>query len=542
MISKNIKYFLIAGVVSCGFTAALTACSDWDDHYDGAGAESGSQTSLWQEMNSNPQLSDFCKVLEGTKVFRMHKKTPTSYAQLLDGGQSFTVVAPVNGTFNRDSLLQLAQTNQGDSIVEKFFIKNHLSRTASSVKETEVKMLMMNSKNMYMTTGDINGVALNTPNIHTKNGVLHITATPLPYEYNIYEALNDFPEMGGIGQQLRKYEEDYFNADASVSSGIVEGVPVYVDSVVIERNRLLWNIGYLNSEDSTYLVVAPRSAGWEKAWESTKQYFVYDEKVLKRDSLQEYWTTRALMDDAVFNMNEKRNQKGDSLYSVPYLNWYRSWSKDKPMFHRFVKNELLNGATEKHCSNGQLFEVDEWPFTPEQTFLKEIWTEGESSWLITDEKDCSYNIRSQIADSISSNAYLQVVPRTATSNWELTYRLNNTLAAEYEIYAVILPRSVAGLDNGKPCKFKAVLNYVDEKGSSQTNNFDNVQFKSNPEKVDTVLLGTVKLPVCNYDQSDIKVSIKLQCSILARETANYSREMYLDCIYLRPRTSNTEEQ
>lgn len=270
MISKNIKYFLIAGVVSCGFTAALTACSDWDDHYDGAGAESGSQTSLWQEINSNPQLSDFCKVLEGTKVFRMHKKTPTSYAQLLDGGQSFTVVAPVNGTFNRDSLLQLAQTNQGDSIVEKFFIKNHLSRTASSVKETEVKMLMMNSKNMYMTTGDINGVALNTPNIHTKNGVLHITATPLPYEYNIYEALNDFPEMGGIGQQLRKYEEDYFNADASVSSGIVEGVPVYVDSVVIERNRLLWNIGYLNSEDSTYLVVAPRSAGWEKAWESTK--------------------------------------------------------------------------------------------------------------------------------------------------------------------------------------------------------------------------------------------------------------------------------
>ena len=83
---------------------------------------------------------------------------------------------------------------------------------------------------------------------------------------------------------------------------------------------------------------------------------------------------------------------------------------------------------------------------------------------------------------------------------------------------------------------------MDEKGASQTYNFENVQFKSNPEKVDSVLLGKVFLPACNYDQTDIKVSIKLVCSILARETANYSREMYLDCIYLRPRTSNTEEQ
>ena len=38
-------------------------------------------------------------------------------AQLLDGGQSFTVLAPVNGTFNKDSLLRLVQTAVGDSIV-----------------------------------------------------------------------------------------------------------------------------------------------------------------------------------------------------------------------------------------------------------------------------------------------------------------------------------------------------------------------------------------------------------------------------------------
>ena len=42
-------------------------------------------------------------------------------------------------------------------------------------------------------------------------------------------------------------------------------------------------------------------------------------------------------------------------------------------------------------------------------------------------------------------------------------------------------------------------------------------------------------PVCNYGETNMKISVKLKCSILARESASYSREMLLDCIYLRPR-------
>ena len=44
-------------------------------------------------------------------------------------------------------------------------------------------------------------------------------------------------------------------------------MPVYVDSVVYERNRLLNSIGYLEDEDSTYLVVAPTKEGWLAAYE-----------------------------------------------------------------------------------------------------------------------------------------------------------------------------------------------------------------------------------------------------------------------------------
>ena len=163
--------------------------------------------------------------------------------------------------------------------------------------------------------------------------------------------------------------------------------------------------------------------------------------------------------------------------------------------------------------------------------------------MITQERDCSYNTRRQIADSISSGSYLQIIPKSGTSNWELTFRISNTLAGDYDICMVLLPQSVAGLNNGKPCKFKATINYVDEDNKAQSFNCNNTQFESNAERVDTIVVAEgFHFPTCNYDQNEVKVTVKLQCSILARETSRYSREMYLDCIYLRPRTSKSDEQ
>jgi len=539
-INKSFKWVMSVSLFTFHFSL-FTSCGDWNDHYEG-GAEGGSAPTLWQQMKSDQQLSDFCQVLEQTKVFRMHKKTVVSYAEMLDGGQSFTVVAPVNGTFNRDSLLQLVQTNQGDSVVEKFFVLNHISRSITSIRDNSDKMLMLNAKNMTATSASaIEGVNLQKTNIHASNGVLHVAERPLPYQYNLYEALNDLPEMSGIGQQLRQYDEDYFDADASVSSGIVEGVPVYVDSVVIEYNRMLNSIGLINAEDSTYWVVAPTTAGWQRAWEEAKRYFTYDETVLKRDSIQLYWANRSLMEDAIFNMTDQHSTS-DSLVSVPYPSWRRTYTSGKPVRHVFRKpfepGGILYGARAVDCSNGTLYETGEWPFTPMQTYLQELWAEGESTWLITNEKDCSYNTRRLVADSISDNAYLQIIPRTATTNWELTLRINNTLAGDYDICAILLPKSVANQTNPdlRPCKFKATINYVDEKGVAQSFNCEGKQFESNPERVDTIVLAEAfHFPTCNYDQSDIKVTLRLQCSILARETSRYAREMYLDCIYLRPR-------
>lgn len=527
-------------VALCVVTATLVgACSEWTDHYDGAESAEGGNLTLWQQLKANSQLSDFCQVLEQTKVFRMHKKTPVSYADLLDGGQSFTIVAPVNGSFNKDSLLQLVQTAQGDSVVERFFVFNHLARSLNSVGAVPTSMLLLNKKHVALADGTIEGVRLTTPNVHAKNGVLHIAERPLPYQRNLYETLCDLPEFKDLGSNLRQYEEDEFDADRSVSSGIIEGVPVYVDSVVTEYNRMLQTIGYIDSEDSLYWMVAPSAAGWKQAWDEAATYFQYDEKVLKRDSLQQYWTNRALLDDAIFNVNDQRTLT-DSLVSVQYRRG--SQVAGKPVYHIFQKpfgqGGILNGAERIECSNGVLFKTQQWPFTPEQTYFRPLWCESEQMQYILNHRDCSYNTRRLVADSISEGGYLQIVPERATSNWELTFRVNNTLSGAYDICAVILPKTINDAANAdlRPNKFKATINYVNMDGSEATYNCENTQFKNNPERVDTVVLAeNFKLPVCNYGQNDIKFSIRLQCSITARETSSYSREMYLDCIYLRPR-------
>ena len=545
MITKSIKQFLLAGCVCCCATAVLTACSDWNDHYEGI-ADAAEGATLWQQMKANPQLSDFCEVLEQTKVYRMHKKTPVSYADLLNSGQTFTVMAPVNNSFDKNSLLQQVQTAVGDSAVEKSFVQNHITRQLVSSTPDAAKMLMLNLKHQTMANGMIDDIHVTAPNTKSSNGVLHVIERALPYKHNILEMLCDNTALENIGANIRRFNEDIFDPASSVSNGVVDGVPVYVDSVVYERNRLLENVGLLDAEDSTYLVVVPTTEGWNEIYNETAQYFLYDKSIEKRDSLQQYYTMHALLEDAVFNMTDQKSIN-DSLISVPYIYTPQSFEKGKKVYHVFQKpfeeGGILYGAEKLPCSNGSVYTTPKWSFKLTDTFFKEIRTEAESTWMITQERDCSYNARRQIADSISSDSYLQIIPRTGTSNWQLTFRLNNTLAGDYDICAVILPQSVAGLSSEKPCKFKATISYVDEDNNTQTFNCNNTQFQSNPERVDTVVLAEAfHFPTCNFDQNEVKVTLRLECSILARETSRFSREMYLDCIYLRPRTSKSDEQ
>lgn len=135
MTTNNIKQYVLAFCVGCGAVSLNTACSEWDDHYEEPITQAGGQQTLWQTIQQNPELSDFSEVLSKTMVLRQHKKTDISYADLLNGSQTFTVLAPVNGSFNKDSVLTLLETDKGDSMVVRSFVGNHLSYSLTNNTE-----------------------------------------------------------------------------------------------------------------------------------------------------------------------------------------------------------------------------------------------------------------------------------------------------------------------------------------------------------------------------------------------------------------------
>lgn len=521
------KSLLFGGLVG----VALTSCSDWDDHYDASTTE-GSNISLWDEIQQHPELSDFAEVLSNTKVFRQHKKSATSYADILMGGQSLTIMAPVNGTFNKDSLLKEVQTAKGDSAVERFFVMNHITRSPRSAVDSRFRTL--NNKWNTITPTAINNVAIKDANLHCKNGILHILSSQLPYNHTIYETLTQFSQFNSIGARVSHYNQDIFDENASVSSGLVDGIPVYVDSVLYEDNKLVNAIGLINSEDSTYWVALPTNEGWNKAWEEAHTYFAYPTSLEKADSLQDYWTARALLEDAVFSKTIQGHPE-DSVIT-------KNYNKATPEYHRFYRPFDANGIFgsakgQQECSNGIIYYHDEWPFTPEQTYFKKIEQEAEETWNITDDSLCTYTSRALNADSISKGKYLFIKGNSGTANWKVSYKINNTLSGKYDVCVVTLPQTIEDPNASVlPYKYKVRIHYIDENGNSRTDDLGGKEFITDASKVDTMVVADgFKFPACNYNQQNEKITVDVICSITSRQNKQYTRDMFLDAIFLRPK-------
>lgn len=508
----------------------FSSCSDWSDYYENGGA-AGSNTTLWEEIKSRPELSDFALVLENTMVFRQHKKTAVSYAEILDGGQSFTVIAPVNGTFDSKALLDTVSTNAGDSIVEHCFVKNHITRTPRSAVESSFRML--NDKKVTMTPSEIWGAPFKETNIRSKNGILHIVSQDLPYNKTIFEVLTGNREFSVIGDALRIYNEDEFVESASVRIGFVEGVPVYADSVIYEYNKMLDAVGQLNAEDSVYYVAVPTNEGWKDAWKTASSYFCFDPKMDKRDSLQHYWVTRALLDDAVYSRTVQASPN-DSMKSK----WYdRNYPQYHVTYRPFDADGLFGKAGGKYiCSNGFLYSYDKWPFSPVQTFFRKIELEGEYSWyVVSQDKVSTMNAVQLNADSISRGAFLDIAS-SGSNNWTVTFKIDNTLSGKYDVCVVVQPKTVTDPTSTKtkPTRFKATINYIDENGDAASLSCGS--FDASKNRTDTILVAKdFKFPVSNYSQNNDKVSITLQSNVTQKQVSSYDRRMYLDCLVLIPK-------
>ena len=534
---KNVFSLLalpLTGIVVGGLSAS---CSDsWDDHYN-AGEQTGGTQSLLRCIEDNTQLSDFLKVCRATHLYNNMHATPVTYAELLDADQALTVWAPVNGTFNVDSLMELCQTAQGDSTVALHFVANHISRNLYNMNSaTSESVKMLNDKFLTLTPNQlyVSHVVEGSYNIPATNGLLHVVSDDAPYAYNVYEGLTSLRGYDHIGVLLKRMEKQELDEERSIQSGLVDGRKVYSDSVMVTENDYFRTLGNIICEDSTFMMLVPTSAVWNNVYDEATSLFNYG-NIEKADSIGEYWKTVSLVQDLIFNTNKSVNKAPqDSLmttsYSVrdwPYHVYYRPYDADSLIDRAQITDSL-------QCSNGVIYNISQWPFDTRNLYFHPIKTEGEREANMVEYTQCTTNIRETSNSAISGGGYLDIVPKTSTSDWKVTFEVRNTLSGTYDICVITLPKTVyqANSKDTKKNKFKAQLTYTDVDGTEKTVDYSDEITNSGTE-IDTLVIGRFTFPVCNYAQPEATVRLQIQCSITKRQT-QYSREMFLDCVYLKP--------
>ncbi len=385
---KHIYQTLIALALPLWGLGALSSCSDtWDEHYDVAGANG--KSSILQLVKEN-QLSDFVSVLQKTHVYNNNHRTKVSFADLLNADQALTVWAPVNGTFNVDSLLELCETQQGDSTVGLHFVMNHIAHNLYNMNaETNEDVKMLNDK--YLALGSKTffnaNVVEDAYNLPAKNGLLHVIDDDAMYTCNIYEGLTSLPEFSHIGTFLSRYEKQELDEHRSIQAGIEDGKKVYSDSVMVKETSLFRVFDQIMSEDSTFTMLVPNEETWQPAYEKARRYFNFG-SVEKADSISEYWTNVSLIRDLIYNRNVQRSET-DSIFTTSYS------SRDWP-YHVYYQPYEAGGlmdpsniASSMLCSNGDIYRVKDWPFKPESVYFHPIITQGEREGNVLDHKDCT---------------------------------------------------------------------------------------------------------------------------------------------------------
>ena len=576
--NRIFKNTVRAGVIALITSVSLGSCSDtWDDHYESLSGLTY-DGSLLGYLQDNPDLSDFVEVVKAS-----------GFDKDLASNQVLTVIAPKNGSFDKQYYLHLIQNGRKKEVIDEF-IKNHICRYNISMGAEEQTVTMMNKKNVKLGTiseGTIEEENVDKMNVSCSNGVVHVIDGYLPYQFNIYEYLardwrdnytpaEPLPPLDeneeAVEVELPPYETlygylsemyvDSLDEARSVSRGVDEnGDQIWVDSVVISNNKILRRLdAYLYREDSTYITLLPDFDAYNRRFQGIKGLFnfnvSYNSDQAVRDSVQRYWAHYYSLCDLSYNMGQHQNiHTQDSLFSTAFSRW--SWPYNV-YYNPYEAEGIMSSVYETiDCSNGQVCRVHEYPFDVYTNVFKKITLEGESRYYIyedgeekfTNKSSTSYNTVANAADTISGSGYLHVVPAQSSRQTELTFQLPNTLSGQYDIYVKFLPYQVYAPEDTEhtnlPIRFRCSLYERNAtNGAFPAYNRATVDFYSNPEKkdrnfqtdpncIDSLYIGTYKFNYC-YLNTTPGVLFKIQSNVTSGVSKQFTKEMLIDKIVLIP--------
>ena len=275
--------------------------------------------------------------------------------------------------------------------------------------------------------------------------------------------------------------------------------------------------------------------------------------------------------------------------------YYSKMPKDMPE-DKFINDILAKAGTPEECSNGDAYLVDEYPMGVDEQFFYRLKVSGR--YGINDDLDnkgtgkftknvntafkttngtYSYKWRDQ-QQKTYKYSFVNIEPSSGSANPIVGFDVDNNLSGLYDIYLVTCPiwmatpptgdltPEVIELQDTRPYRFYVNVFERDDKGEYPNSgvrlknpNIDAVDVEGkqlyntnyfithggsifkNPDDPtelainDTLYIGEYEFKNAYYGRNDNGVVIQLQVQITSKQTKEYSRQMLISSLILKPR-------
>jgi uncharacterized surface protein with fasciclin (FAS1) repeats len=580
--NKYIRLLMLAPLL-----ALAAGCSDYDDwNTVQEDSNPAAEQTLWENITSQSQISDFVKVLKKAGL-----------QETLCANRYYTVWAPLDGTFNVDSVM-----NCTDNAILQQFINNHIAEYNHLAKGNlyeRVKTLNKKSYEFMLSDGNYTynaqPLVANMYNLPSSNGTLHVINGESEFLPNGLEALSMIEGIDTVATYIMQYNDTTLDTRSSVIGPVVNGKQTYLDSVFTTSNTLTTRLrARIESEDSTYSILLPTNEAYIKQYNTIKPFFkfydgmkceVYNETTNSFESqtitastlgvnfafLSDSLTRRTIVDNLFYSNNNPYNMHLVKADAVNYNDTIVSTRRDKFSNGDEIFNEQYI-VNKERLSNGFGYVVDTLAFKPWETYNPPIVTPGFFAERHVNE--LTFSRVSVPQDYVNTDLVTLKPGQTLSFCWatsgerskpEVDYTIDGVMATTYNIYAVIPPANVDLRDTVNAVK-PNILNfsyngyYVDENGKTQYTNSDLVfknerydgesivqggtaklqdtDFVNDTSKVDTMFLGRLTIPYCYAGTGyapNIKVTSSARINVLRKAILeNYSRDIRICSIIFRP--------
>ena len=508
--NKNIKHKFLAGAMLLGFMLAGSSCEDNEVIRVTPVTPYADKTLFEVLTEETDDYSDFLEVLN-----KCGKHCADS---LFNHSRVYTLWAPVNGTFNKDSIIaEIVPDENGNSNRDHVFrtfiqahVANHLHPANGKLEDNPVIMLNNKISRFEGNNGryTFDGSVISEPNIRVRNGIIHKLEAPTEYKYSIWEYLKFAADVDSVAKYLYSYNVTVFNEGQSIKGPIVNGEQTYLDSVFTTSNTWLnsWGgVGNIDSEDSTYIVYVPDNDMWNKVVAAAEKHFNYDlafktmpeATKVERDSLRKYY---ARLHNLKYMTYSKRENDMFVKATDSLMPAYRSGKR--PLFSIAELEE--NVTFEKELSNGVFKVVSAMPYKQTDLWHDTIFIEGENRtwWNHATESDLetptAYKSQLNKKDStlldieVSGGAYYNYPRESGVATAK--FKIPKVLSAKYQVAIVFVPKNITNefIDTATmyPNKYKFTIKQL--QGDGKTNTLFNTKSKceiyTNKFGMDTVYL------------------------------------------------------